>query len=154
MGQPPGGPYPHTLGIVGIEEEERVSVKMVRWTDPEKLVGRKLKIDHNSRVIWPTACLPAYAPVSFQGSIMIHPATGITMRKEKGKDRTEIPDNIKRLMAMWEAAFMNNAMLDQPELAQLQQFQCQDCAWSSLCTVNVAPSDDELLGGEPTFTCA
>ena len=87
------------LSLVAHMDNNEPRVDLVQWRDREQLTGRVARVDKFDRVIY---IVPAIDPLrSFSQAKIIDPAIGISMLKEKGKSRPEVPEKTRILTKLW-----------------------------------------------------
>ena len=87
------------LSLVAHMDNNEPRVDLVQWRDREQLTGRVARVDKFDRVIY---IVPAIDPLrSFSQAKIIDPAIGISMLKEKGKSRPEVPEETRILTKLW-----------------------------------------------------
>eukprot|EP00959_Pyramimonas_sp_CCMP1952_P113292 2367939-Pyramimonas_sp.AAC.1 len=72
-----------------------------------------------------------HRPRSFAGCTIIHANTRVEVRREKGKDRAEVPVIFKRLVSMWEAMLEASDVTDLPVDARIDITPCLRCKSAS-----------------------
>ena len=104
----------HRLSLVQVNLEAPVEV--VHWRDDlaaPGMMGIPLRLDVSNRVIWCTGVYGATKPgdmlrrqwQSYVGATIVHPDLGISRDKARGVLRSELPQAMVRLRAMWQSAF-------------------------------------------------
>ena len=132
-------------------------VEFVHWSNVATLTGRTIELDENCGVICPVYYLVSAS--SWSGCEVVHPATGVQIRKVKKADRPRVPPSIVRLMQIYRTAIegaqghtISRLAFDDSPLAECavchtadSAFQCVCCLmhWHTQCAGFVC---DALLG--------
>ena len=95
------------LSLMTYKEKSGVhGVTLVQWVNAACFAGRRVRLDvpDGPDGLLSYAVYPVNIdPTDFHDSVVIHPAIGVSVKRAKGKDRTQVPPSALHLKRMWEA---------------------------------------------------
>ena len=93
--------------LAGVDQEAGApTLKFVSWVHVPSRRGREVSLDYSQRAMF---SVPARVPcLDYSTWLIVHPAIGICMTKEKGRDRPRVPGPILQLKHMWQTALASH----------------------------------------------